>query len=236
MHHTSLALASGGAYLDRVTPTVQSMVSSAYVRDLAASRAFYGQLGFGEQSTGSGANSAWSYLRHGTHFILLASTTPALPVPPLPLLFYFYVEELDPLLDALQAADVAVQRVGHPPHALGGEAKIVDPDGNTVLLGQRERSASQAPATDDSTPHFSLLHEAAALVKARGGAETSCQIGNPDHTSCRKVAEVKLADSWGSAAWACLAHAEEVLIVVPGVFIAGQGDGGISDFLTRRHG
>jgi hypothetical protein len=72
-----------------------------------------------------------------------------------------------------------VAHMGHPPHALGGEVKVLDPDGNTVLLGQRERSASQPPAADDGTaPRFSLLKEAAALVEARGGTTVMCQIGD----------------------------------------------------------
>jgi hypothetical protein len=42
------------------------------------------------------------------------------------------------------AARVEVAHMGHPlPQALGGEVKVLDPDGNTVLLGQRERSAGR---------------------------------------------------------------------------------------------
>jgi len=54
------------------------------------------------------------------------------------------------------AARVEVAHMGHPlPQALGGEVKVLDPDGNTVLLGQRERSASQPPAADDeASPGF----------------------------------------------------------------------------------
>jgi hypothetical protein len=62
----------------------------------------------------------------------------------------------------LGTAGVPVTRTGHPPHALGGEVKVLDPDGNTVLLGQRERSASQVPSDDDTSERFSLLREAAA--------------------------------------------------------------------------
>src|SRR5260221_10129521 len=66
--------------------------------------------------------------------------------------------------------------MGYPSLALGGEAKVLYPDGNTILLGQRERSASQPPlAEEEAPPHFSLLKEAAAVVAASGGGSTVCQ-------------------------------------------------------------
>ena len=179
--------------------SLKSMVASTYVRDVAASRAFYHLLGFRELTSGSAATSAWSYLQQDGHFLLLASTTPPLAIPPLPLLLYLFVDELDALVAALEEAGQPVHRVGHPPHALGGEVKILDPDGNTVLLGQRERSPEQADNADnDSEQHFSLLREAAALVKAGGGVSVSCEIGNSGGTACQEVAEVRLADSWGA--------------------------------------
>jgi hypothetical protein len=49
---------------------------------------------------------------------------------------------------------------------------VLDPDANTVLvlLGQQERSASQAPAAEDEeSVRFSLLREAATVVSSRGG-------------------------------------------------------------------
>jgi hypothetical protein len=45
---------------------------------------------------------------------------------------------------------------------------------------------------------------------------------------------VKLADSGGDVVWACLAHAEEILITVPAAFIASRGQPGIAAFLSRR--
>src|SRR6476646_5464018 len=127
------------------------------------------------------------------------------------------------------------RRPGHPPQALGGEVKVLDPDGNTVLLGQRERSASQPPAADDeASPRFSLLKEAAALVEARGGTTAMCQISDIHGEPCGKRAEVKLADAAGDTAWACLAHADEILVTVPGSFIASRDGRGIAWFLSRR--
>ena len=103
-------------------------------------------------------------MRHGQVSVLLAMTGQAPDIPPLPRMLYFFYEDIGAVLGALNRAGGA----GHPhrasPHALGGEAKVLDPDGNTVLLGQRERSAAQAPADDDGHIRFSILREAAALV------------------------------------------------------------------------
>jgi catechol 2,3-dioxygenase-like lactoylglutathione lyase family enzyme len=208
------------------------MVSVTYVRDIDASRAFYRVLGFREQSAGRAATSSWSSLEHNGHFVVLASSRPPLDVPRLPLLFYFYLYDLDATVAVIEGSGQTVLRVGHPPHALGGEVKILDPDGNTVLLGQRERGAAQAPASDDdASPRFSLLHEAAALVAAGGGTTANCQIAEAGATMCPRKADVKLTDSWGDIAWACIQHADEVLMTVPGAFITRQSDDGLARYL-----
>ena len=77
---------------------------------------------------------------------------PALDIPALPLLFYFFYDDIEAVAGVLEGAGVPVVRTGHPPHALGGEVKVLDPDGNTVLLGQRERPASRRrPRTKGSS-------------------------------------------------------------------------------------
>ena len=217
-------------------PAVRSMVSATYVKDIDASRAFYELLGFREQSAGKAATSAWTALHHDGLSVLLASTKPPLDIPQLPLLFYFYYDDLDLVVGALDRADVPVTRTGHPPHALGGEVKVLDPDRNTVLLGQRERSASTALSADDddSIIRFSLLREAATVVSARGGTAQACQVTALDNTRCLNPAEVKLADALGDRAWVCLTHADEILVTVPAAFIASHDERGIAAFLAHR--
>ena len=114
-----------------------------------------------------------------------------------------------------------VVRTGHPPHALGGEVKVLDPDGNTVLLGQRERSASRAPAEDEGFIRFSILREAAALVSARGGTPQACQATGRNVRRCPERAEV---NSLGDSVWTCLPHAEDILVTVPAAFIVSHDD------------
>jgi hypothetical protein len=50
---------------------------------------------------------------------------------------------------------------------------------------------------------------------------------------CPDEAEVKLADSAGDTVWACLRHADEILVTVPAAFIASP-DEGIAGFMSRR--
>jgi catechol 2,3-dioxygenase-like lactoylglutathione lyase family enzyme len=229
-----------------MTP-VQSMVAVTYVRDIDSARAFYELLGFRERSAGRAETSAWSALYQGDLSVLLAYTRPPLEIAPLPLMFYFFCNDLDAIVAGLGTAGVEVTRTGHPPHAPGGEVKVLDPDGNTILIGQQERSPSAEGAQGtqgtegtegaeeaEATVRFSLLKEAAAAVSAQGGSTVGCQVPASGGTPCPDKAEVKLADSGGDVAWACLTHAEEILITVPAAFIASRGEPGLANFLSRR--
>src|SRR6201995_1314412 len=187
-------------------PRVRSMVAATYVKDIDASRAFYGLLGFREHSSARAEISAWSVMQHEGVSVLLVATGPALDIPALPLLFYFFCDDIEAVAGVLEDAGVPVAPTGHPPHALGGEVKVLAPDGNTVLLGQRDRPASRPPARGEGLIRFSILREAAALASARGGAPRACQVTGRDGPRCPERAEVKLADSAGDSVWACLPH------------------------------
>jgi hypothetical protein len=217
------------------TAKVTSFVATTWVRDLEVSRLFYGALGFTEQLSGANPASAWSSLRQGDHLILLATSQPPLDVPRFPLLFYFWVDDLDRACAALAAIGHEVAHVGYPPHALGGEARTTDPDGNTVLIGQAVHAGGAAAVPeDDPAQRFSLLREAAALAAHREGAQMTCQLPDSDGRLCAGPAEVKLADSWGETAWACLPHAEAALINAPAAFIASPDDRGLASLRRVR--
>jgi catechol 2,3-dioxygenase-like lactoylglutathione lyase family enzyme len=212
---------------------VTSFVASTYVRDLDRSRAFYEALGFAEERAGSNELSAWSYLRHDQHYVLVVTSEPPVDIPALPLLFYFFVDDLAAVTAALESAGTLVEHMGAPPHALGGEARMLDPDGNTVLIGQARRSGDQ-PSVPDAAPgeHFSLLREAATLAQHRA-ADRRCEVINVSGR-CTRPAEVKLADTWGDSTWACLVHAENALINAPAAFIANQESVGLGAFLSQQ--
>jgi catechol 2,3-dioxygenase-like lactoylglutathione lyase family enzyme len=222
-----------------MTRAVREMYAATYVADLQASRHFYELLGFTERRSGRSPDGTggWAIMRNGRYSLLLASTKPPLDMPPIPLLFDFFYEDVDGVIAELREGGVDVVHVGHPPHALGGEARVADPDGNTVLVAQRERSPVQQPAEHESeSSHFSVLKEAAAAVSARGGSRTKCQVYDADGKPCRLKAEVRLADSAGDSVWACLDHADEILVTVRGAFITSQTEEGISAYLARRRG
>ena len=219
-----------------MTPAVLGMVAATYVRDIETSRSFYRLLGFSERSSGKAAGSAWSALQHGEYQVLLASTWPPLDVPPLPLLFCLCFDDVDAVIGALREGGFDVLGTGHPQHLPGGEAKVRDPDGNTVLLGRPDRPVTGPTAgfQDARTP-LSLLAEAAAEA-AGGGAGATCQVRDIDGERCGRSAAMKLADSAGDCAWACLDHAHEILVTVRGAFIASHAGDGIASYRSRRRG
>jgi hypothetical protein len=211
------------------------MVSATYVRDIAASTAFYELLGFVDRRSGTGPTSAWRVLGNHGYLLLLVSTEPPVQLPPLPLLFDFFLDDLDAAVGCLAAAGVPSEHQGNPEHSPGGEVKVIDPDGNTILLGQRLSSASRPDAADATTSRFSLLREAAALAAARGKPAGQCSVRHDDGRPCHEPGEVMLADSAGDRLWVCLSHAEEILIAVPSAFVASHDDRGIAAFLATRH-
>ncbi|MEV4514204.1 VOC family protein [Dactylosporangium sp. NPDC049525] len=215
--------------------TVEASVPVLYVSDVDRSVPFYALLGWSALRTGGDGTSRWCYLRCGELTMLLAAVQPRLITVELPLLVYFYVDNLEAALDALNAGGYAAERVGYPDHAPGGEGRVRDPDGNVILLGQRTAVAAEnRKAATGAEARFSLIRQAAEAVSQRGGAPEHCQVGQSDRTRCEESAQVKLTDSWGDSAWACTTHTEEVLFNVRGAFIAVEDGEGLGQFLRGR--
>ncbi len=72
---------------------------------------------------------------------------------------------------------------------------------------------------------------AAAVSQAATPHPERCQLGGA--AGCTAPAEIKIADSWGDAAWGCATHVEEALIHVRSVFIASEELGGLTAYLNR---
>ncbi|MCI4065730.1 VOC family protein [Micromonospora sp. R77] len=215
---------------------VQAQVPVLYVADADAARRFYAVFGYSEQRAGGDGESRWSYLQCGELTLLLAAVKPRLVTVELPLLIYLYVDDVAATIERLTAAGYPAQRAGYPEHAPGGECRTTDPDGNTVLFGQRRAVPEHARvAPDGAEARFSLIRQAAEAVSRRGGAPAHCQIGSPRGETCTEPAEVKLADSWGDTVWGCMAHADEALLNARGAFLATEDGQGLAQFLAARH-
>ncbi|MCY1136545.1 GAF domain-containing protein [Actinoplanes sp. Pm04-4] len=72
---------------------------------------------------------------------------------------------------------------------------------------------------------------AAAAAQAAAPRPYLCQLGG--QAGCAEPAELKIADSWGDAAWGCPAHVEEAIITVRSVFIASEELGGLAAYVNR---
>ncbi|GLZ37924.1 GAF domain-containing protein [Actinokineospora sp. NBRC 105648] len=71
----------------------------------------------------------------------------------------------------------------------------------------------------------------AAAAQAVQPHPEHCQLGGAD--GCTAPAELKVADSWGDAAWGCPAHVEEAILTVRSAFIASEELGGLTAYLHR---
>ena len=71
----------------------------------------------------------------------------------------------------------------------------------------------------------------AAAAQAGTPRPELCQLGGS--RGCTEPAEIKVADSWGDAAWGCTNHVEEALLNVRSVFIASEELGGLNAYVNR---
>ena len=77
---------------------------------------------------------------------VLPNTTSLWVTAALPLGAYLWSSDVAAVQAALTAAGVPCQHVGHPDHAPGGELRTADPDGNVVVVEQRDSSRDGSAA------------------------------------------------------------------------------------------
>ncbi|MEU7907681.1 GAF domain-containing protein [Actinoplanes sp. NPDC049118] len=143
-----------------------------------------------------------------------------------------------------QDADLALARVFADTAALAIErhhteqaqraaearAKAALDDLATAVRAERELRA-------DAEQRAAAAAELAARMRAAAAAQAPtphperCQLGGS--SGCTAPAEIKIADSWGDAAWGCPAHVEEAIINVRSVFIASEELGGLAAYRDR---
>lgn len=85
-----------------------------------------------------------------------------------------------------------------------------------TLRAARAEHAADSRRRDDAERETAQRSQAATAARDRRRPEW-CQLGGT--VSCRKRAELKVADSSGDSAWGCWEHAEDALIQVPSVFL-----------------
>jgi hypothetical protein len=98
-----------------------------------------------------------------------------------------------------------------------------------VRTEQRLRAEAEQRAT--AAAELTAQVRVAAAAQAVLPHPERCQLGGS--AGCGAPAEIKLADSWGDAAWGCPAHVEEAIITVRSVFIASEELGGLAAYVNR---
>jgi catechol 2,3-dioxygenase-like lactoylglutathione lyase family enzyme len=218
-----------------VTDAIRACTPVIYVADLPSSVRFYELLGLSQQASGDDGEWSYTYLKCGPVGLLLAAGATAVHTPDGPVTLYLQVLDADAISACLTEGGVQVEHLGYPDHAPGGELKVADPDGHVVLLGQVSGAppAGHVPA-DDPHARASVLRRSAEAARRRGLPPQPCQIPVSSGGPCGSAAEVKLTDSWGDSVWACLPHAEEVMVNVPSAFVANEDADGLTSYVRRR--
>jgi catechol 2,3-dioxygenase-like lactoylglutathione lyase family enzyme len=214
-----------------MTPAAPGMVVAIRVRDLTVSRGFYQALGFLDESGDLASPAVSAALRYRECGLLLTGTG---PVPRGPqLVLGLLVDDVDTVVGALRDGGFDVSSSANP-RAPGVQASVPDPDGNTVLIGQAAQHAAHGDASARGAMTGRSLFAAAAALAAESLITGNCQVRDVDLRPCAQSAAVKLADSAGESLWACLDHADEILVTVRGAFIASNAEPGVGSFLARR--
>ncbi len=102
-----------------------------------------------------------------------------------------------------------------------------------LAMAMRAEQDLRAEAEQRATAAAELAARmrAAAAAQAAKPHPERCQLGGT--AGCTAPAEIKVADSWGDAAWGCSAHVEEAIINVRSIFIASEELGGLAAYLNR---
>jgi GAF domain-containing protein len=99
-----------------------------------------------------------------------------------------------------------------------------------VLSAERELRA-EAEQRAAAAAELAARMRTAAASQATAPHPERCQLGGV--AGCEAPAEIKIADSWGDAAWGCPEHVEEAIISVRSVFIASEELGGLAAYVNR---
>ncbi|MFB9235480.1 GAF domain-containing protein [Plantactinospora siamensis] len=100
-----------------------------------------------------------------------------------------------------------------------------------IRAEQQLRAEAEQRAATAAELATRMRAAAAAAAQSATPHPEHCQLGGAQ--GCAEAAEIKIADSWGDAAWGCPSHVEEAIINVRSVFIANEELGGLAAYLNR---
>ncbi|MEU3642419.1 GAF domain-containing protein [Lentzea sp. NPDC034063] len=136
-----------------------------------------------------------------------------------------------------QDTDLALIRVFAGTAALAVERHHTEQAKQAAEARLAEAMRAERELRADAEQRATAAAELAAQLRAAAAEQAGtphpehCQLGG--RSECTAAAEVKVADSWGDAAWGCAAHIEEALIHVRSVFIASEELGGLAAYRNR---
>jgi predicted enzyme related to lactoylglutathione lyase len=117
--------------------TLKSLVPLAHVRDVRRALAFNRKLGFEEGDTHTpegGSEPVWAWLRSGGAQLMVAAATEPVKPDDQAVLFYIYCDDVAGFRAQLVQAGVEAGPIRSPFYAPGGEFRVVDPDGNVLMI------------------------------------------------------------------------------------------------------
>ncbi|MCX5068997.1 GAF domain-containing protein [Micromonospora lupini] len=129
-------------------------------------------------------------------------------------------------------AALAIERhhVEQAKTAAEARAKEANEELAKAVRAERQLRAEAEQRAAASAELADRMRAAAAAQAARPHPE-HCQLGGAQ--GCTEPAKIKIADSWGDAAWGCDAHVEEAILNVRSVFIASEELGGLAAYVHR---
>ncbi|MEV0217449.1 GAF domain-containing protein [Micromonospora sp. ALFpr18c] len=129
-------------------------------------------------------------------------------------------------------AALAIERHHIEQGKLAAEARATSANDELAKVVRVERELrAEAEQRAAAAAELAARMRAAAAAQAATPHPEHCQLGGA--AGCTAPAEIKIADSWGDAAWGCPTHVEEAILNVRSVFIANEELGGLTAYLNR---
>lgn len=119
--------------------SIVSLVPMAHVKDVLRSVRFYEQLGFQVRDTFKKNSEvvSWASMHSGDAEIMFALASDTVIRGMQGVLFYLYTDDVRKFKGELERKNIAVSAISFPFYMPRGEIRVEDPDGYTLLIGQR---------------------------------------------------------------------------------------------------